>query len=46
MFLIASAFASAFTKRNASCVPEQEKDAKMTSGFVRMARNLNLLKQC
>ena len=46
MFLIASAFASAFTKDNASCVPMERIRARMTISEVKLARNLNSLKLC
>ena len=44
MFLIASAFASAFTKDNASYVPIERIRARMAIAEVKLARNLNSLK--
>ena len=44
MFLIASAFASAFTKDNASCVPMERIRDRMTIAEVNLTRNLNSLK--
>ena len=46
MFLIASAFASAFTKDNAKFMPIRQIRARMTISEVKLARNLNSLKLC
>ena len=46
MFLIASAFASAFTKDSAKHVPTERIRARMTIAKVNLARNLNSLKLC
>jgi len=46
MFLIASTFASAFTKDNASYVPMERIRARMTIAEVKLARNLNSVKLC
>ena len=46
MFLIASAFASAFTKDSAKHVPMERIRARMTIAKVNLARNLNSLKLC
>ena len=46
MFLIASAFASTFTKDNAKYMPIERIRARMTIAEVKLARNLNSLKLC
>ena len=46
MFLIASAFASAFTNHDASCVPIERISARMTFVIVNLALILNSVKQC